>query len=148
LCEVRLAIEPTAAGFAAVRATPEELARIGLALERREVMLTPEDPSAAIDLELQFHQDVVTASHNPLLMELSATIREPYRMSLQYAAQLAASAVLGLSIYWRLFEALRRNDPMAARGAAEEIVGLAMLAIETAIRRQGRPPVWPRSKSK
>jgi len=35
LCEVRLAIEPTAAGFAAVRATEEELARIEQCLEER-----------------------------------------------------------------------------------------------------------------
>jgi DNA-binding FadR family transcriptional regulator len=148
LCEVRLAIEPTAAGFAAVRATPDELASVGLCLERREVIFAPEDPAEAITLELRFHQAVVAASHNPLLVELSTTIREPYRMALHYTARQPASALLGLAAHWRLFEALRTKDPMAARTAAEEIVGLAMLAVEAAIRTQVKPTAGPRSVSR
>lgn len=138
LAEVRLAIEPTAAGFAAVRATVDELASIGLCLERREVTATTEDADTACDLELQFHQSVVAASHNPLLVELSSIIRQPYRMALAYTARLHASAVLGLAAHWRLFEAIRDRNPMAARTAAEEIVGLAMLALEEATRGQRR----------
>ncbi|MCX6622913.1 MAG: FadR/GntR family transcriptional regulator [Acidobacteria bacterium] len=129
LSEVRLALEPTAAGFAAVRATPDELARIGMCLERREVKL--ED---SVDLELRFHQAVVAASHNPLLVELSSIIRQPYRMALAYTSRLHASAILGLAAHWQLFEAIRDHNPMAARTAAEEIVGLAMLALEEATR--------------
>ena len=41
LCEVRLAIEPTAAGFAAVRATADEVAAIGRCLEAREKRRRP-----------------------------------------------------------------------------------------------------------
>ncbi len=141
LAEVRLAIEPTAAGFAAVRATAEELAAIGLCLEHREVTVGADHSDEAINLELEFHRVVVAASHNPLLVELSSIIRQPYRMALAYTARLHASVILGLAAHWRLFEAIRDHNPMAARTASEEIVGLAMLSIEQAIRagrRSGR----------
>jgi hypothetical protein len=34
---------------------------------------------------------------------------------------------------------LRRRDPIAARRAADEVVGLAMLAVEKVIHSQSRP---------
>lgn len=136
LCEVRLAIEPTAAGFAALRATPDELGRIGLCLERREVTAGPENLEEVIELDLQFHEEVMAASHNPLLKQLSAIIRQPFRMALSYTSRLPASSALGLAAHWSLFEALQRHDPLAARSASEEVVGLAMLAVEQVIRFQ------------
>lgn len=136
LCEVRLAIEPTAAGFAALRATTDELARIGLCLERREVTAGPENLEQVIELDLQFHEEVMAASHNPLLQQLSAIIRQPFRMALSYTSRLPASAALDLAAHWSLFEALRRHDPLAARSASEKVVGLAMLAVEQVIRFQ------------
>ena len=79
LCEVRLAIEPTACGFAALRGTPEEIAELGRCLERREAMAGVVTPDEAICLDLQFHAAVVTASHNVLFQQLSRAIREPFR---------------------------------------------------------------------
>lgn len=129
LCEVRLAIEPVAAGFAALRASAEEIAEIGNCLERRE-----RRAGDAVDLDLQFHTAVVAASHNPLFQQLSATIREPVRTALACTVRLAASEALGLEARRALFEAIRRRDPLAARAASDEIVGLAMLAVEQVIR--------------
>ena len=41
ICEVRLSIEPIAAGFAALRATPLEIAEIGRRFEEKEVACGP-----------------------------------------------------------------------------------------------------------
>jgi DNA-binding FadR family transcriptional regulator len=134
LCEVRLAIEPTAAGFAAVRATPEEIAGIADSLRVRETKSVAANQEEIIDLDLNFHMAVVAASHNPLLKELSGIIRQPLRIALSVTSRFPSTVVLGFEAHHALLTALRRRDPMAARRAAEEVVGLAMLAVEKAIR--------------
>ena len=140
LCEVRLAIEPTAAGFAAVRATADELAVVEQCLRRRETIAGASNPAEATELDLAFYTAVVAASHNLLLQQLSAMIREPFRTALFYTARLRASEKLALAAHSALFEALTRHDALSARSASEEIVGLAMLAVEQAIESEVRKP--------
>ncbi len=136
LCEVRLAIEPIAAGFAALRASQEEIAFIRECLERRLQILAAQDLEGAIDAELQYHTAVVSASHNPLFQQLNATIHDPYRVALSYTLLLPASVTLELEEYRKLTEAVEQRNPLAARRSAEEIVGFAMLAVEQVIRDQ------------
>ncbi len=134
LCEVRLAIEPTAAGFAAVRATPGELAAIEQCLRERDTRSAGATADEIIDLDLRFHTAVVAASHNPLLRQLSDTIRQPFRVALSITSRFPATVELGLEAHHSLLAALRKHDPIASRRAAEEAVGLAMLAVEKAIK--------------
>jgi DNA-binding FadR family transcriptional regulator len=137
LCEVRLAIEPTAAGFAALRATAEELAGIERCLERREAMAAATAIANVVELDLQFHRAVVAASHTLLLAPLSTTIREPLQMALAYSFRHPANVALTHEAHRELVAALKRGDPLAARGASEKLVGLAMLAVEEVDRGHG-----------
>jgi DNA-binding FadR family transcriptional regulator len=130
LCEVRLAIEPTAAGFAAVRATADELALIEHCLVEREARVRVSKLAEAVDLNLAFHAAVVAASHNPLLQQLNQSTRLPLRTALCYTTGLHAADLVDVAAHRKLFEAIRRHDPMKARAASEKIVGLAMLAVE------------------
>jgi GntR family transcriptional regulator, galactonate operon transcriptional repressor len=142
LCEVRLAIEPTAAGFAAVRATPEELQAIERCLQSREELGTNSGFSQIIDLDLQFQAAVVAACHNTLLAHLSAIIRGPLRAALLHTSRLQASVALELEAHRKLVDALRRKNPIAAHKAAERAVGLAMVAVEEVL--QLKEPRTPR----
>jgi len=81
----------------------------------------------------------VEASHNPLLVQLSASIRGPFRVALALTSRFPASVRLGLEAHEILLESLRRHDPLGARRAAEEVVGLAMLAVEKGLRSARRP---------
>jgi DNA-binding FadR family transcriptional regulator len=135
LCEVRLAIEPTASGFAAVRATPEQTAAIAAALEQRE-RLRGCDAEALVEADLRFHEAVAAASHNPMFRHLSACIRMPMRVALSYTVRLPASQALEVEANRKLYEAILQHNPPAARNAAEEIVGFAMLAVEQVIQRE------------
>ena len=135
LCEVRLAIEPTAAGFAALRAAVPEVAAIADCLERRERATTPDE---AIDLDLDFQTSIIAASHNPLFRQLNAVVREPFRAALAYTVRLHASQALGLEADRRLLNAIQRRDPLGARSISEEIVGWAMIAVEQVIAREAR----------
>ena len=69
------------------------------------------------------------ASHSPLLEQSIASIRNPIRMVSACTARFASALELGLDAHRSLVEALRRHDPIAARRAAEEVVGLSMLAV-------------------
>ena len=138
LCEVRLAIEPTAAGFAAVRATESELDAIEECLRTREEKAAGSDPGVVIDLDLAFHNAIVTASHNPLLVRLSRIIREPFRTALVLTSGSPAAVTLGIEAHRELVQALRSRDPIAARIAADKVVGLAMVAVEEAIKSNTR----------
>jgi GntR family galactonate operon transcriptional repressor len=136
LCEVRLALEPIAAGFAALRASQDEIGFIHQCLSRRLEILAVKDLEGAIDAELRYHTAVVAASHNPLFQQLNSTIHEPYRVALSYTLLLPASVALELEEYRKLTEAIEQRNPLAARRSAEEIVGFAMLAVEQVIRDQ------------
>jgi GntR family transcriptional regulator, galactonate operon transcriptional repressor len=141
LCEVRLAIEPTAAGFAAVRVTMPELDDIAICLARRELLAKDARFEAVMDADLAFHSAVVAASRNPLLEHLSAAIRQPYRVAVLCASRFPANVALSLEAHFDLLKALRARDPIAARKAAEQAVGYAMLAVEEVIRAQEKPAV-------
>lgn len=130
ICEVRLSIEPIAAGFAALRATPQEILEIAKRFDEKEAAATPEQ---TVDADLRFHAAVVAASHNPLLEQLSSITRQPFRTALSYTRRRAAEAV-SMAAHRALAEAIERRDPLKARAAAEEIVGLAMVEVEEAIR--------------
>jgi DNA-binding FadR family transcriptional regulator len=139
LAEVRLAIQPTAAGFAAVRALPEDLEAIETCLERREALGPRATPEAASAADLDFHEAVVAASHNPLLRQLSQAIREPFRASLNIVEGSPVKAALVAKTYHELLAALRRHDPVGARRAAEKAVGMAMIATEESRLTGGQP---------
>lgn len=137
LCEVRLAIEPTASGFAAVRATEEETGAMAACLERREA-LDGSAPDEIVASNLQFYEAVVAASHNPMFRQLSASIRLAMQVALSYTVRLPAVRTLEREAHRSLYEAILRHDPRAARTAAEEIVGFAMLAVEQVVRKAKR----------
>lgn len=134
LCEVRLAIEPTAAGFAAVRVSQAELKLIEACLGEREARARTAPVEELIDLDLRFHMAVVEAGRNPLLRELSRIIRQPFRTALRCTSRFRSAVALGLEAHKDLLVALKKRDPMGARRAAEQTVGFAMLAVEKAIR--------------
>ena len=134
LCEVRLAIEPIAAGFAALRASQEEIALIRRCLGRRLEIVAAQDLDAAVEADLQYHTSVVSASHNSLFQQLNATIHAPFRAALSYTLLLPASVALELEEYRKLTDAIEQRNPLAARRSSEEIVGFAMLAVEQVIR--------------
>jgi GntR family transcriptional regulator, galactonate operon transcriptional repressor len=138
LCEVRLGIEPTASGFAAVRATGRELDGICQCLSEYEALARGVAFEKLIDADLSFHAAVVSASHNDLLKHISDSIRGPFRTALLYTSRHPANTVLALEAHLGLVKALQAHDPVAARKSAEEAIGLAMVAVEEGIRAQAK----------
>jgi len=66
--EARIAIEVEAAALAAERRSPAELRAIRRAADKRDTQRTEID--AHVDADIAFHRSIVTASHNPIIIDL------------------------------------------------------------------------------
>ncbi len=66
--EVRAGLEGYAAGLAAQRATPEDLALLA-AIHRERLGLDPEDEKARVRTNRAFHDAVIAAARNPRLID-------------------------------------------------------------------------------
>ena len=141
LCDVRLAIEPTASGFAAVRASADEIESIGRCLKLREAKVKASSYAEAVDLNLEFHLAIAAACHNSLLEQLTRAISRPLRIALSYTTGLHTADALDIVAHRQLYEAICNHDSMRARAAAERIVGFAMLGVEEVILLEERSKV-------
>lgn len=72
LFEIRRMIEPEAAALAADRGTGAEIIAIESAYEAMEISNTTTD--AAISADLAFHQSILAAAHNALLLQMGSLI--------------------------------------------------------------------------
>lgn len=72
LFEIRRMIEPEAAALAAERGTAVEIVAIESAFEAMETSNTTTD--AAIGADLAFHQSILAAAHNALLLQMGSLI--------------------------------------------------------------------------
>ncbi|CEG22765.1 HTH-type transcriptional regulator LutR [Planococcus massiliensis] len=81
MLELRRALEIEAISLAAVRAIPSDLANIKQALDEMKNALY--DAEKGIKADLHFHQRIVEASHNPLLIHLVQSLAEKMEDSIR-----------------------------------------------------------------
>lgn len=72
LTEVRTIVEPAAARLAAERATEQDMAALGDALDR--MADAAGDAAGVVAADLDFHRALLAATHNPLLVEMERVI--------------------------------------------------------------------------
>jgi DNA-binding FadR family transcriptional regulator len=115
--EVRRALEVEAAILAAVRRTAADLAAIDGALDRRRAARLAREGAGFLAADLDFHQAVVIAAHNPLLSELYAGAMA--RIARAIADVMADTALTEdtSGLHDDLAEAVRAQDPRAAAAA-------------------------------
>jgi DNA-binding FadR family transcriptional regulator len=134
LSEIRLAFEPYAAGLAAERATPEDIARLDqLADDMGRVDHTPESHALA---DLRFHLAVAEASRNPFLRSVGSLIEAAlvgvFRLSSPTADR---QTVLNASQSHRaIVEAIRRRDRAGARAAMDAVIITGLERVRVALR--------------
>jgi len=120
--ELRGTLEAAAAGFAARRRTDEDLRRLDDLLAQREQAWASGDRDAFVDADTAFHQAVVAASHNEVLMELYADLGQVIRDSLRdhFGARLSPEEYMD---HTRLLAAIRAEDPALATAEAAAHTG-------------------------
>ena len=79
LFEMREIIEPSAASVAAERATPEDIATLGVAMDG--IQNYPRASTDQIEADVDFHLAILTASRNPILISVGAVINSALEIS-------------------------------------------------------------------
>lgn len=120
LFEIRLAIEPMAARLAAARATPEDLARIGTALQA----MGDERLGAqrAMEADIDFHLQVIAAAHNRFLMPVASVIRAALEVSVPKTFEEFGGMGHSMAMHAAIFRAIEQRKPEAAARAATKLL--------------------------
>jgi DNA-binding FadR family transcriptional regulator len=118
LCEVRLIVETAAAGFAAVRATPEERDR----LQRRysEMESNVRDKAAYDRADIKFHEAIFSACHNELLQQMSVTISTALRAQNRSGSDDDLES--SLARHKQVAKTICQGDQAVARAAMENLI--------------------------
>lgn len=131
LFELRLIVEPGAAEVAARQRTPSQLSRMGHALETMvERGLKTEDGQAA---DQQFHAVLLEATHNQLIVSLSATIAAAVRWTTYFKYQRQRHPRDPMPQHRVLFEAIAEGRGGAARDAAAALIRQALEDTEASL---------------
>jgi len=118
--EARRILEVGAAGLAAERATPEQLATI--ADEVSNLFATLDDPLRFLVHDIRFHREVASASGNPIIASLVEMVSALYYDRRRETAQQASDRDLreAAELHRRIYQAIRAHDPESARNAMSE----------------------------
>lgn len=115
LFEVRLALERDAAGHAARRVTPAEIAKLQGVIERASDPHLTDDEF--IQLDAEFHRGVVTATKNTLLLRVFEMIEPLFVTYSHRVIQLAGRRQVAHVGHEQIVEAIAARRPREARNA-------------------------------
>jgi DNA-binding FadR family transcriptional regulator len=121
LYDIRLAVEPFAAGLAAERARPGDLERLNsLALEMAAPGHTTESLALA---DLQFHLAVADAAHNPFMHTLGSLIEAALVGMFRISTPPSQNGFSNIAeTHMRIVNAIVSGDVPAARVAMEAVI--------------------------
>ena len=118
--EARRILEVGAAGLAAERATPEQLA--SLAEEVASLFATMGDPQRFLVHDINFHRTLAAASGNPIVASIVEMVSALYYERRRQTAVRASDRDLrdAAEMHRRIYQAVRSRDAEAARRAMQE----------------------------
>jgi DNA-binding FadR family transcriptional regulator len=116
LFEIRLAIEPAAAGLAALRRNESDLTILAALLNE---MARSADLEAFVAIDLAFHKAILAASANPLMQSIGSVIEAALVAAFRRSAPTDDPKRLAKSVaeHRAIFEAIAESDRAAAQAA-------------------------------
>jgi DNA-binding GntR family transcriptional regulator len=117
LYEVRSALEGLAASLAAERASTETISRLASTLEEEADAIARDQMERHIDVDIQFHQLVLSAAANPALEEMLGQIYQRIRNAM-VSRVIPTGPAQALSDHQAILKAIRARDPAGAHRAA------------------------------
>jgi DNA-binding FadR family transcriptional regulator len=135
LTEVRRIVEPDAARLAATRATSDELEHIAATFAAMEDAVA--DPGAFLTHDLAFHEAMIRASHNDLLVGLLLTLRKGLVASREVSTgtlrqdtpDTAHARATALALHRAILDALSVHDGQRAHEAMVHLLSTVHEAI-------------------
>ncbi|NKQ57360.1 FadR family transcriptional regulator [Amycolatopsis sp. K13G38] len=122
LMELRWAVEPSAARFAALRATPEERGRLGALATRLRTTAKARDLTTFLDHDIAFHHVVLAASRNPMFCQLSGVVAEVLTGRTSHGLMPPEPQPEAVALHVRVATAIAEGDADRAEGAMRDIM--------------------------
>lgn len=138
LVEVREILEPEIASLAATRATDEHIAAMQEAVDAMDKAM--DDPDAFIEADLDFHLTLAQGTDNALIPVLIDTLVDLLREHRKRAASVEGGLERGQPYHKIILDAVKNNDPDAAREAMRAHLQQIRKDIETALSLEGKNP--------
>ncbi|CAD5373825.1 GntR family transcriptional regulator [Rubrivivax sp. A210] len=131
LQELRRVVEPAGARLAAERATPADLAEIEAAWDGMRQAITQGGDYVAHDL--RFHQGLLRASHNRMLVQMGQALGALLRTSFEISTRRADAPASSLPLHRAVLDAVRAGKPAAAERACLVLIAGAQADIEAVL---------------
>ncbi len=121
LLDTRVIFEPAAARLAASRASPEQILAIEGAFRAMAAAL-PADVDACCYHDLAFHELIIGATGNRILIRFAVAIRTALLAAFRVSSNARASYENSLAEHWAVAVSIRRRDPDAAERAMRQLL--------------------------
>jgi DNA-binding FadR family transcriptional regulator len=131
LTELRRAIEPTAAGMAAERATDEALRLIEQAYD--EMARTADSVEDFLKADIRFHAEILHATGNPFFSPVANVIGASLESSLRVTNRQAVDNHASVPVHGRVMKAISARQPTKAQAAMRSLLNDATSRIERAL---------------
>ncbi|WDL95678.1 GntR family transcriptional regulator [Alicyclobacillus sp. ALC3] len=115
LYELRMALEPLAAGLAVRHMADEDFVQMRTLLERTELYLEADQVDAFVESNAAFHDMIVQASNNQRLIRAMAEVSSLARYYRYICFKLYRRQVDSAEQHWRVYRALVARDEELAR---------------------------------
>ncbi len=125
LSELRAGFEPTAAAFAAQRATPEQCGLLTGAVMDMAVHGRSGDLEAYLGADVVFHRTLLAATGNEMLTALADVVAEVLTGRTHHGLMPATPEPAAIRLHADVAQAVQSRDAPAARRAMEAIVAEA-----------------------
>ena len=125
LNELRSAIEPCAARFAALRASPEDRGRLGALGERLARTAKTRDLDTFLRYDIAFHDLLLSASGNPMFAQLSEVVAEVLTGRTGHGLMPEEPQPEAVALHVEVAAAIAVGDADRAERAMRDIVGQA-----------------------
>jgi len=138
LLDLRRVVEPAAMRLAALRATPQDIAEIELAYAgmRRAV----EEGGDYVTYDLRFHQGLLRASRNRMLVQMSKALGALLRTSFEISTRRKNGPRISLPMHREVLDAVMAHDPDRAEKAIQQLIDGARNDIEGVLASRRRLP--------
>lgn len=130
--EIRMAIEPQAAAFAAVRGSDEEKKSIADALDRMRAAESGDDD--ALQSDIAFHVAVLEAGGNRFFSQLKDLVETALKISIRLTNQYKGVALASVDDHRAVYDAIAAGDPDQAKALSTALVEEAYELIRRAQR--------------
>lgn len=138
LQELRRVVEPAAVRIAAERATPEDIAGIEAAFAGMKHAV--EEGGDYVKYDLQFHQGLLRACHNRMIVQMSKALSALLRTSFEISTTRKDGPKNSLPLHRAVLDAVIAREPERAERAILVLIDGAREDIETVLASRRRLP--------